>query len=1093
MKKEIGLRLASLVPAYKTAPPVTQEEKLIFRKHFVKTLLEEVPASGVILFIEARAGSGKTVAAQQYLNASKCPYGWYQITDEDRDPLRLLAGICLALYRGVPEIRESSVFESMGYNAVQLGDVNEVGKRLFVKDLGNLSRQEPLSIVLDDTQTLMESMHSLSLLSTLISKSPNWLRWIMVGRETLSKSFSVSNKFHSPVLRITRELRFSPREVVQLFAEVRGKYLTRKETYQICTFTKGWAMGVVFALRGYYPKGAAADSFTVKAATKDKVIDYFQRNELEGFSQAGTKKVLMLTLLDEFEEALLVQVFGRNQARLLIDQLKAKYDFLRCITQESGEHVYSFHHLFAATLRDLAEVELSCNEKNNLLEKTVNFYVSREDTERALRYAARLPNLCLLAEVLNQFGLTLYFKNQLTTLLKYVEIFPIDIVKQKPMLGFLHGICLHDTSPVAAIPVLERSCQGFVRLGQKTGELMARCQLNTSYILIEGLLGKCQVHLERIEVLLDEVYEELPPPVIARALYSLAEGYCYILAQMEKAHECIGKATKLCLEKNLFNVLATVSVIENTRLGFIGDWPGFKNYLEETSFLLHRQDVLPMTKFFMRLNHVNLFEMEGDFESYLHLRDLLTAVESNDLVRQSILRSFLYLLDTDHAIAEGRYEEAYRFVEQSLNNDKAYEKPHTRSLLLQYKAFLLALQGETKKALQICDESYSLRKEAGGNAFIIFNHHFLGIIYLYVDMVEKANEHFLKARELNRTLGTDLAWVSVEGHFAYYLLKKGKKEKAFEAIKACIGYLKRRRHMHYFSWTPHIMETVLREAIVYGIETRYVTKLLRERLRKGIDSNKRIVPLLHISVLESSGSHMQADGSIMHLDGLTSNQRRLMLRLCFSGGLQMGIADVSETLWANKEKTADQLRSSVDNLISQLKKRLEKYVSPVDIKEYLYVQNQTVFLKNVWIDGVEFIKHRKEGAQLEALKKHRQACLHYYKALKLWSEHVIGGIFEGSEDLGDLLSYEFLLASRAYSLLLIENSEKQQAVKVAEKAFVMHPGDKTIARILYDHYSEIRDMAGCDYIMARYEQAIHSFESCEEDVQFEMDQFLLED
>ena len=112
-------------------------------------------------------------------------------------------------------------------------------------------------------------------------------------------------------------------------------------------------------------------------------------------------------------------------------------------------------------------------------------------------------------------------------------------------------------------------------MNDKVGELYARCQLTTFSIVILGVLKTAIEHVKIIEDIYNDISTLLPLHIKVRALYSLAEGYCYVLSDITKASIYLDSAIRICVENNISNVLCLLTVMKNTMYGFNGKWDRF--------------------------------------------------------------------------------------------------------------------------------------------------------------------------------------------------------------------------------------------------------------------------------------------------------------------------------------------------------------------------------------------------------------------------------------------------------------------------------------------------------------------------------------
>ncbi|WP_208597713.1 AAA family ATPase [Desulfogranum mediterraneum] len=1067
-------------------------KKIVRRRQLLEVLLTGRTTQKKLVFIEARAGAGKSVLAQQYFEQCETAQGWFQVSAEDQDPMTLFSAVCALLLRTLPEFQSPGVVSSLATGVIAPNEVVEFAK-LLTEELADLKNQSPLVLVLDDLHLLQPSKESCSLLSTLIRHSPSWIQWLLVSRvpvDTLVKTRTGD----TAVLRIEdHHLRLKVEDIALLLRSMYGLGLTIAQLNEIHRITEGWAMGV--ALVG--EQGADRFiQFNSELSRRERgkhlssLCNYFLINIFRGYSPERVAEIMQLVLLDELELPLVKTLLGEEKGRCLLEELRDNNPFIRCLQAERG--IYSFHHLFYSSIRPYAESQLPEEIRQRVVREAVEYYSEQNEIETALKYAARSEDRSLLEETIARFGAELFNSNRIVTIHTYLSVFPKEEILCKPLLSLFFGICLQAMNPVEAQAFLESACKGFLNENNALGEIQARCQLVEFFILIKGMLAEGAEHVVKIEELYNELSAVLPLPVKARTLYILAEGYCYIIANIEKAHNYIDLATRLCLNNQLHNVMGGLAVISNYRYGFVGNWQGFAQNIEETYHLLAKPEVSNLAKLFLKLSHINLLEMIGDFKNYTHQRNRLEEGELQELIRQTILHPFLYIFDADHAIAEGRLEDGLETIEKGVHGGIAFEKPHTRSQYLHYKAYILALKKDKQGALRCYEESLKLRQQAGGNAFIVLNHQILGITCLHLDLYDKARQHFQAAEELMRGLGSEFRWANTDAHLAYYWLKKKETAKALLPIENCLKYLRKKNHRYFFTWTPEVMTTVLSAALEHGVEQGYARVLVKEQLKAGISGSNELIPRLHTHILvQPTGD--ETEKKYFQLNTLPRHQRQLLMGLFFSPGMQMSFYEAAFLLWPEKkdDKDSDRLRSSMDTLISKLRKQIKKTVLPVAPQEYLVVKKGTIGLRNWQIDGVDFLQHLHDGKKLASMGRQWQASNAFHRAFALWSGDgkIDSALFDHGEEHLDELKHHFLTGAKVWSHILIASNDIHAARSLSNKAFRLVPEDTAIARQCYDLYAQTKDSFGCKKVLRQHREAQQKMNESEAETALAMERF----
>ena len=1064
--------------------PEVDPEKLVIQRSLLDDSFFDKLSTSRIVFIEALAGAGKSVFAQQYIMLSDKRSGWYQVTLEDCDPVTFLTNLSGLLEVIFPHLFKEEILQSIKSGVVHPLEVIDYG-RLLWKNI-KVSDNEDHVVIIDDLHIILSSKHSINLLKSLINFSPKWLQWILISRENDQDLRNLLDIDDSSVRIDNTHLAFQANDIAMLYNNINNKSLTTNRIKNILEMTEGWVMGVVLCAND--PKLQLLNKLTPENIPSS-LKKYFFDNVLSSQSPKLCKFLFKLLLLDEIELRFITTLTEDADCTRLLEDLVKAVPFIR--SSNRNRDVYTFHHLFLSTLRTYAEEELSVETKDSVLKQATKFYLDDKNQEVALKYASRCSDFSTLEQAVNECAFDLISTNRISTLVGYLELFSEKELLEKPWLCLYYGACIQEINPSIANKYYEASCKKFILLNDKVGELYARCQLTTFSIVILGVLKKAIEHVKIIEDIYNDISCSLPLHIKVRALYSLAEGYCYVLSDITKASIYLESAIRICLKNNISNVLCLLIVMKNTMDGFNGNWDRFAQNVEEYYYLTNNPNVSNLAKAFFKLNQVNYLEIMGDFENYKSQSSSFYYGEFNYLVKSSILRQFLNKFDIDCAIAEDRIEDALVIVNNAINEDIGIERPHTKSQLLHYKALIHSLKNSKKASEDAKKESLKLRKICGGNAFLILNHQILGISSLHIELFDEAMQHFKSANKIMAEVGGDYRWANVDAHLAYYWLRKKNKAKAKCAISDCLTYLRKNNLQYFFTWTPKVMEPVLAEAIKSGIEKAYALKLLKIRLKKGATENGKIVPLIQAKILKSKSDEHTTEFNF-YISSLPSQQRQLLLKLFFSPKMKMAINELALFLWPEKEENKQ--RSSIDNLVSKLRQSIQMLNPLILAKDYIGVKGRIIYLQNWQIDGLDFLELTKIGKNFAKMKKYWQASNAFNKAFNLWGEpEMDSSIYEFSEEILDMLQHEYLRSVKIWSRILIEQNQKDKALAVSTKAFSLIPLETTLARQCYDLYAEKNDKYGCNYILKHYELAFRNIGESEDEIKIALEDFWNQD
>ncbi|MEM8858459.1 MAG: AAA family ATPase, partial [Chloroflexota bacterium] len=196
-----------------------------------------------ITILQAGTGYGKSTVLSM-LADTHIPAVWYQLTDEDSDPLTFISHILVGLDEILGGFSPTPVaqFEEWEQNRLPSAGtilvdslVNETAERL----------DSPLFLVLDDAHLLNQSDETCRLLNRFISHAPSNLHIICASRHPLKLGELVMWRMYEELLEIHQdELAFTQEEIAQLFNERYELVLDRADLQSLHTQIEGWPIAL---------------------------------------------------------------------------------------------------------------------------------------------------------------------------------------------------------------------------------------------------------------------------------------------------------------------------------------------------------------------------------------------------------------------------------------------------------------------------------------------------------------------------------------------------------------------------------------------------------------------------------------------------------------------------------------------------------------------------------------------------------------------------------------------------------------------------------------------------------------------------------
>lgn len=385
-----------------------------------------------LTLIQAGAGFGKTTALAA-LAGLQYPTIWYQIMEEDRDPLVFLLHLAHAARRAVTGLadRPITLLESWDGTSGPLPSA-----RILDEWLNSLSAglDGPTLLVLDDAHLAVSAPEIAQLIDRLVALAPADLHIVLAGRHPIALPNLPRWKAHGLVLQIDRSaLAFTTAEISALFDRAYGYELTSDEAELLFGVTEGWAIALQLvwqSLRG----GAFASVEEVlsnQAASLDSLFHILATEIFEG-QPADVQEFLRATsilraITPEACEALHI---GGDSTPMLA--------YLRRIDLfmvDLGDGSLRYHYIFHNFLEQLAAPEQRL--RRHLM--AAEYYKDRGQLDEAFYHLNRAGNREGSASLLDTYGVQLLATGRLDTLASYLGTLQPEVLQRHPPLLFYLG------------------------------------------------------------------------------------------------------------------------------------------------------------------------------------------------------------------------------------------------------------------------------------------------------------------------------------------------------------------------------------------------------------------------------------------------------------------------------------------------------------------------------------------------------------------------------------------------------------------------------------------------------------------------------
>ncbi|HUE99005.1 MAG TPA: BTAD domain-containing putative transcriptional regulator [Anaerolineales bacterium] len=390
-----------------------------------------------LTILQAGAGYGKSTALAE-LSGETQSIVWYQVSDEDNDPLVFLLHMCHAILQALPDIQGLPTVFLESWNGEQ-GPLPWRG--LLDQIINSLSNHlaAPALLILDDAHHVTDAGEVPHLLDRLIGLAPANFHVLLSGRPTITLPNLSRWRAKGEVLSLDQfALTFTAEEITALFATQYNVELTTEEANSLLTYTEGWAIALQLIWQNLRTQSVQSLDFPShwQAASMDLLFDLLAREVFAGQS-SDVREFLLITstlrdLTPEVCDAL------RRAAGNPVGDSASMLAYLRrqdLFIVETAEGVMRYHHIFHNFLRQQSTFEQ--RQKWNRI--AADYFSAHNDPESVIYHLLEAQAWDAVADLLDQYSGNLVNVGRLDTLATYIDSLPPEILHRHPMLIFMLG------------------------------------------------------------------------------------------------------------------------------------------------------------------------------------------------------------------------------------------------------------------------------------------------------------------------------------------------------------------------------------------------------------------------------------------------------------------------------------------------------------------------------------------------------------------------------------------------------------------------------------------------------------------------------
>ncbi len=379
-----------------------------------------------LLLVSASAGYGKTSLLVDFAHDTTLPVCWYSLDESDADPKTFSEYIITALQRQFPN-----------FGARTLGLLQDAGPQLETEAVvGTLVTEMHDSIpgyfvlVLDDYHIIEESTAINAIVDSLLRLLPENAHLLLASRTLPSRLTLTRLTARQEIAGLgTNDLRFTADEIRAVVKQNYRVELTEPQAAELAEQSEGWITGILLTTHSLW-KGLFQDLVRTHSPSGN-VFNYLASEVFAQQPPELQRFLLDSSILDQLNPSFCDRLLGARNSQELLLTVEQKNLFITRLEDE--EAWYRYHHLFQQFLQK-ALVESDANRAWTLHRRAADLYEAREAWDQAIAHCQKSGDHERAAGIIERVGKATFDAGHLTTLAKWIDALPAEVVEAYPRL-----------------------------------------------------------------------------------------------------------------------------------------------------------------------------------------------------------------------------------------------------------------------------------------------------------------------------------------------------------------------------------------------------------------------------------------------------------------------------------------------------------------------------------------------------------------------------------------------------------------------------------------------------------------------------------
>jgi LuxR family maltose regulon positive regulatory protein len=398
-------------------PPL--RAKMVQRARLTAYIEQAIESKLVLL--SAPAGYGKTTLLSAWANESSWPVAWFSLDTADNDRTRFLTYLINALQRIQGQIGKITL-------DLLMSQQTQNTEMLLTPLVNELISAPRMILVLDDYHVI-EDKHIHEALIFLLEYLPESLHLIISSRTDPPLPLTRLRARHQLRELRTNDLRFSLEESALFLTESMNLPLQEETIITLDKRNQGWITGLQLAALSL--QGHSQQSISTFTGSHHFVFDYLAEEVMQHLSAQLQEFLLKTSILTHLQTSLCEAVTGQKSSQQQLELLERNNLFL---TPLDTERIwYHYHPLFAEFLQKRLSQSIP-EIIPDLLTRASIWYEQHHYPDEAIQYALTAKQYLRAAQLITQHARTLLAKRELSTLLRWIEELPTNLIQDQPQL-----------------------------------------------------------------------------------------------------------------------------------------------------------------------------------------------------------------------------------------------------------------------------------------------------------------------------------------------------------------------------------------------------------------------------------------------------------------------------------------------------------------------------------------------------------------------------------------------------------------------------------------------------------------------------------